>query len=203
MNNVIEKSKREHDKFGSTLDPAREDCNAAFQAHDRLSDENADLNRRIKDLEDRQRSNEDLKQRFEDLQRRSHSLSHTSPAKSNPTNDSSSSESTKSVASHSRPPDLDDSVSPPNILPSKNAATKTTPEIQRLRDKRDHKASKFNASLKTVTTVKSPNTSPNTTKCFGILNGLSWYDYCVKNDSFRVSYLLSWFCVFPWLNLIV
>ena len=39
------------------------------------------------------------------------------------------------------------------------------------------------------------------TPLFGILNGLSWYDYCVKNDSFRVSYLLSWFYVFPWLNL--
>ena len=89
------------------------ESNAAFQAHDRLSDENADLKRRVKDLEDRQRSNEDLKQRFEDLQRRSRCLSRTTPAKPNPTNDSSSSDSIKSVASHSRPPDLDDSVSPP------------------------------------------------------------------------------------------
>ena len=67
MNNVIEKAKRERNEFVSTLGRAREDCNAAFQAHDRLSDENNDLKCRIKDLEDRQRSNDDLKQRFEDL----------------------------------------------------------------------------------------------------------------------------------------
>ena len=160
MDEAFAKTRRENDDFASTLDQAREDCDAALRAHDLLSDENDALKRRIKALEAQQRSNDDFKQRFEELQQRHRSLSQTTSTKSSNSHDLSSA---KSVASHSSPPDLDDSVAPPNVLPSKNVTTKTTPEIQRLRDKRDHKASKLNASLKTVTTVKSPNTSPSTT----------------------------------------
>ena len=112
MNNAIEDAKHERNEFVSTLDHARQERSIVIQEHDRLFDENADLKRRLKELEDQQRSNEDVKQRLEDLQQRSHSLSHTTSTKHDPTNDSSSSNSTKSVASHSRSPDLDDLYPP-------------------------------------------------------------------------------------------
>ena len=172
MDKAYAKAINDNDDFASNLDRAREDCDAALLAHDILSDENDALKRRIKELEAHQRSNDDFKRRFEELQQRHRSLSQVPPTKSLSSHDSSSSHPAKSVAFHSSPPDLDDSVAPPNlddsvappnVLPSKNVTIKTTPEIQRLRDKRDQKASKLNASLKTVTTVKSPNTSPSTT----------------------------------------
>ena len=51
MDKAFAKARRENDDFASTLDHAREDCDAALRAHDLLSDENDAFKRRIKDLE--------------------------------------------------------------------------------------------------------------------------------------------------------